>query len=68
MAKKNKIITASIPEELEHDISILQEAMSKKANVSISKSQVITMLLVMGMDYLQQNSKAPDKEEKEHGC
>ena len=48
--KKNKVITASIPEEMDNFIKILQEEMSKKANVKISKSQVVTLMLSVAID------------------
>lgn len=50
MGKKNKVITASIPEEMNKFINSLQESMSKKANIKISKSQVVTLMLSIAID------------------
>ena len=65
---KNKVITASIPEDMDKFINDLRGEMSKKANINISKSQVVTLMLSIAIDVMANNSQAPEKEEKEHGC
>ena len=60
---KNKVITASIPEHMDKFINELRNEMSKKANINISKSQVVTLMLSIAIDMMAHNSQAPEKEE-----
>lgn len=69
MSKKNKVLTASIPPEMDTFICELRDKMSKKANINISKSQVVVLMLNIAIDVMAHSQEQHEKEEnEEHGC
>lgn len=69
MAKKTKVLSVTIPVEISDGIDKLTDAIST-SSIKVPKSQVVTLLIRLGMEVFAEMQKSQDiKEEKEtHGC